>query len=68
MAGLGTRDNRNERPYLIEYSRGGRVLMDSARSLESAVARCKARLSKPHNKGETCRIYLRRELVQTVTA
>lgn len=67
MTRLGSRDNRHERPYLIEYSLGDRVLRDSGRSLEDAVSRCDARLAKPRNRNETCRIYLRGQLVQTVS-
>ena len=57
MPGLGRRDNRHERPVRIEYVRGTRVLGDSARSLEDALARVSARLAKRHNRGEHARLY-----------
>jgi hypothetical protein len=63
MAALGTRDNRHERPYNIAFFRGERVLLDSARSLESAKARVAARLAKRHNRGERAEIYLHGQLV-----
>ncbi len=43
--------------------RGTRVLNDSARSLQSAIARAEARLAKRHNRGETVRIYHNGKLV-----
>lgn len=61
MAGLGKRDNKGERPYLIAYVRSnGRRLSDSARSLEDAHARIAARLSKPQNRREHAEIWLLR--------
>lgn len=63
MSNLGTRDNRHERPYRIEYVRGTRILGDSARSLDGAKARAEARLAKRHNRGETARVWLDGKLV-----
>lgn len=63
MPGLGRRDNRHERPYVIAYVRGDRKLYDSARNLEDAVDRADARLAKRHNKGEVAHIYRSGKLV-----
>ena len=63
MPGLGTRDNRHERPYYINYVRGGRALGDSATTLESAKARIAARLAKRHNRGERAQVYRDGKLV-----
>lgn len=63
MPGLGTRDNRGERPYVINYVRGGRVLSDSAPTLNAALARISVRLAKRHNKGEQAQVYLHGVLV-----
>lgn len=62
---LGKRDNRHERPYRIDYVRGTRVLGDSARTLDDAVARADARLAKRHNRGEVARIYRNGKLITT---
>lgn len=66
MSRLGTRDQRHERNYVINYVRGTRVLGDSARSLDAAKARIQARLSKRHNKGEVGRVFLNGKLVLEV--
>lgn len=65
---LGRRDNRHERPYRIDYVRvlDGRVLGDSARTLDDARVRIEARLSKRHNKGEIGRIYLRGKMIREI--
>ncbi len=57
MAGLGRRDSRGERPYVIAYVRGDRKLYDSARTLDDAQTRIAARLAKRHNKGEVAHVY-----------
>lgn len=63
MSGLGTRDNRHERPYVISYVRGPRRLSDSARTLDAAKARCAARLAKRHNRGEVAEVWYMGQLV-----
>lgn len=68
MPGLGTRDSRGERPYIINYVRGDRVLSDSAPTLNAALARISARLAKPHNKSEQAQVYLRGSLVFDTSA
>lgn len=71
MPGLGRRDNRHERKYVIAYVRqtvhGTKTLYDSARTLDDAVARSEARLSKRHNRGEAAEIYIAGKLVATLT-
>lgn len=48
----------------IEYWKCGRMLRDSAQSLEMAKAKIAARAAKQHNRGETARVYdLRRNLI-----
>jgi hypothetical protein len=51
------------RPYGIVYLKGNRRLRDSAETLDGAKARAHARLSKPHNRGETVEVYFGGELV-----
>jgi hypothetical protein len=63
MPGLGTRDSRGERPYVINYVRGERVLSDSAVTLAGAKARIGARLAKRHNRGEKAQVYRGGKLV-----
>ena len=67
MPGLGTRDNRGERPYVIAYVRGDRKLYDSATTLEGARARIERRLSKRHNRGEVGHIYLGGKLIREIS-
>lgn len=69
MSGLGRRDNRHERKYMIAYvrKRDGRKLYDSARTLDDAVARSEARLAKRHNRGEVAEIYAAGKLIATLT-
>lgn len=69
MSGLGRRDNRHERPYVIAYIRpDGRKLYDSARTLDDARARIDARLAKRHNRGETATVHLGGKLVLDTAA
>jgi hypothetical protein len=65
--GLGRRDNKSERPYVINYIRGQRRLSDSAVTLDGALARISERLAKRHNKGETAEVWHCGERVYTTT-
>lgn len=67
MSNLGTRDNRHSRPFLIAYVKGDRTLHDSARSIDGARTKCRARLEKPHNRGDICRIYQSGRLIDEIS-
>jgi hypothetical protein len=63
--GIGRRDNKSERPYVIAYVRGLRRLSDSAVTLEGAMARISERLAKRHNKGEVAEVWFCGKLVHS---